>query len=124
VHVYWSDASCLALVADRFPSSLAIYTDYQHNIQRVDACRYFLLYQFGGVYFDTDVSFHLEVEAPDTVPAAFLRLLPQGVGLIESPYKYNEKLQNSLMTSLPKHSFWSKFVFPLLVKRGRSEKRT
>ena len=37
-----------------------------------------------------------------------------GVGLIESPYQYNEKVQNSLMSSSAKHRFWN-YTFDALV---------
>ena len=85
--VYWSDDSCKKLVQDYFPNFLPVFKSYPHNIQRVDSCRYLILYMYGGVYADTDISLHA-IDATE-----FERLLRPGVGLVESPYRYNEKFQ-------------------------------
>src|SRR5207244_4182175 len=52
---FWDAARCRALIADDYPSYLALYDRYRHRIQRVDAVRYFLLYRHGGVYLDMDI---------------------------------------------------------------------
>ena len=100
--VYWSDKSCRKLVEDQFPEFVESYQSFPHNIQRVDSCRYLILSTYGGVYADTDVSVHA------TNLNEFVHLIPEGVGLVESPYRYNEVWQNSLMTaSFPGHVFWN-----------------
>jgi mannosyltransferase OCH1-like enzyme len=100
--VYWSDDSCRKLVDDQFPRFLLTYNSFQHNIQRVDSCRYLILSSYGGVYSDTDISIHAS-DASD-----FEHLIPNGVGLVESPFRYNEVWQNSLMTATaPGHIFWN-----------------
>ena len=45
---------------------------------------YLILYKYGGVYADTDISFHSNA-------TIFEQLLPHGVGLVESPFRYNER---------------------------------
>jgi hypothetical protein len=100
--VYWSDKSCKKLVEDHFPEFLRTFNSFTHNIQRVDSCRYLILSVYGGVYADTDISIHV------SNANEFEHLIPLGVGLVESPYRYNEIWQNSLMTaSSPAHSFWN-----------------
>ena len=47
--VYWSDDACMALVREHFPSFLPTYENFAHTIQRVDSCRYLILYKYGGV---------------------------------------------------------------------------
>jgi len=37
------------------PWFLPTYDNYPYNIQRVDSSRYFLLYQYGGMYVDMDI---------------------------------------------------------------------
>ena len=91
--VYWSDESCKRLVEDHFPKFLQTYDSFPRNIQRVDSCRYLILSTYGGVYADTDISIHTS-NADE-----FEHLIPEGVGLVESPYRYNEVWQNSLMTA-------------------------
>jgi hypothetical protein len=111
--VYWSDESCQQLVQDHFSSFLDTYTSFPHNIQRVDSCRYLLLKQYGGIYADTDFSLHSKL---------ITDLIPDGIGLVESPYRYNENVQNSLMTaSAPNLPFWDK-VIELIQQRKGSNK--
>ena len=38
----------------KFPEFLDLYDGYNSEIQRADAVRYFLLYEYGGVYADLD----------------------------------------------------------------------
>jgi hypothetical protein len=131
-HMYWTDDACLSLITDHYPFFLDVYTSYPLNIQRLDSCRYFLLDKYGGIYKDGDLSLVIPAaleSAPDpsdpSVRAAlsqhvvrFLNQLPSsGVGVVESPYKYNEDVQNSLMTSPPSHPFWKDVMFPLLRER-------
>jgi len=112
--VYWSDEACIALVREHFPSFLPVYENFSHNIQRVDSCRYLILYQYGGVYADTDISFHSNATTLE-------QLLPRGVGLVESPYRYNEHWQNSLMSAtVARHPFW-KLVVDIMTERRDSE---
>ena len=113
--VYWSDASCRALAEAAFPDFAPTYRGFAHDIQRVDACRCLFLSRYGGVYADADVSLH----AASATELA--RLIPDGVGLVESPFRYNERWQNSLMTATaPGHAFWDVTV-ALMKERGTSE---
>ncbi|KAL3778948.1 hypothetical protein HJC23_001249 [Cyclotella cryptica] len=110
--VYWSDISCRKLVEDHFPAFLQTYHSFPHTIQRVDSCRYLVLSMYGGVYADTDISIHA------SSVNEFERLIPDGVGLVESPYRYNEIWQNSLMTaSSPGHVFWN-ITIEIMIERG------
>ena len=56
-YVFWTDSSILAFIADRFPSFLPLFRRYSHALERADAVRYFIMYEFGGVYADLDVGF-------------------------------------------------------------------
>ena len=113
--VYWSDESCKQLVKDHVPGFLPTYMSFLHNIQRVDSCRYIILSVYGGVYADTDVSIHT------TNAEEFEYLIPEGVGLVESPYRYNEVWQNSLMTaSSPGHVFWNITIEIIMERQGES----
>jgi len=110
--VYWSDNSCRKLVEDHFHWFLLTYDSFPHTIQRVDSCRYLVLSIYGGVYADTDISIHA------SNVNEFERLIPEGVGLVESPYRYNEIWQNSLMTaSSPGHVFWN-ITIEIMMERG------
>lgn len=109
--VYWSDESCKKLCHDHFPEFAPTYDGFTHTIQRVDSCRYLILFQYGGIYADIDMTLH---------SPAIQELIPRGVGLVESPYRYNEYVQNSLMTATSAgHDFWMK-VLQLIQERSKS----
>ena len=74
-----------------------IYLSLPENIEKVDSCRYLFLREYGGVYHDSDF---------EVTSKGLWDVLPGGVGLVESPYKYNEEVQNSLMSSEVGHPFW------------------
>ena len=52
---FWSDEDNLLFVKENFPDFLETYINFPHNIQRADAIRYCILYQFGGIYSDLDI---------------------------------------------------------------------
>ncbi len=53
-YVLWDKKSITNLLAEHFPWFLPTYRAYRHLHQRVDSARYFILYQYGGVYADID----------------------------------------------------------------------
>lgn len=111
--VYWSDDSCRKLVEDVFPYFISAYNSFPHNIQKVDACRYLILSVYGGVYADTDISIHA------SNASEFEHFIPEGVGLVESPFRYNEVWQNSLMTaSSTGHAFWNVTIEIMMERQG------
>lgn len=97
-YILWTDETQRELIANHYPFFLTTYDSYRFNIQRADAVRYFILYMYGGVYADLDYE-------PLT---NFWEYLPKDrVSLVESPYQYNEYLQNSLMSSPIHDPFWN-----------------
>lgn len=53
-YILWTDEMNRDFIATYFPEFLLQYDSYEHNIQRVDAVRYFILYQLGGLFIDLD----------------------------------------------------------------------
>mmetsp|Transcript_20509 Transcript_20509/g.40320 ORF Transcript_20509/g.40320 Transcript_20509/m.40320 type:complete len:377 (-) Transcript_20509:2069-3199(-) len=106
-HILWTDETQRQLIEEQFSWFLPYYDGYKFNIQRADASRYFIMYAFGGVYADLDYEPLVN----------FWDHLPQDrVSLVESPYQYNELVQNSLMSSPQGDPFW-KHAFETLVKQ-------
>lgn len=96
-HLSWNDDELRELVKEAFPQHLEAYDGYREHIQRVDFARAAMLHIHGGLYVDMDV------EARGSPFAAF----PAGlVSVVASPYTRNEKHQNSMMASPPRHPFW------------------
>lgn len=54
-HRFWTDDDLERLVRRRAPDLYPLWRDYPDQIQRVDAARYLILHEFGGVYADLDM---------------------------------------------------------------------
>lgn len=54
--VVWDEAAVLDLIQQDFPWFLPTYLSYPKLVQRSDVMRYLVLYKYGGVYLDADVS--------------------------------------------------------------------
>lgn len=85
---------------------LPTYDAYVHPIQRVDALKYFLLWHYGGVYMDLDISCRRALDPLLVFPAWFPRASPLGVN-------------NDLMASVPRHPIMGKMTAGLQ-SRNRS----
>jgi len=110
-HMLWTDASGRKLIKEHYPWFLDTYDNYAYNINRADAVRYFILYHYGGMYADLDYEPIVN----------FYDYLPQDrVGFIESPYYWNEKTQNSLMSSPKNDPFWND-LFTVLLKNSQQQ---
>mmetsp|Transcript_14981 Transcript_14981/g.24380 ORF Transcript_14981/g.24380 Transcript_14981/m.24380 type:complete len:342 (+) Transcript_14981:66-1091(+) len=110
-HMLWTDKTMRELIENDFPWFLEAYDGYVMNIQRADSVRYFILYKYGGIYAD------LDYEPFRNFWEHFPKDRPS---LIESPYKINEMVQNSLMASPVGHPFWNT-SFNVLFERRRSK---
>ena len=51
----WNMEESVNLINQLDPSFLKIFNNYQYNVERADAIRYFILYKFGGIYVDLDI---------------------------------------------------------------------
>ncbi len=59
----WNEAKLDHLYKEHFPWFLPTYRSYRYGpIQRNDVSRYFLLYHFGGVYIDMDISCQVSID--------------------------------------------------------------
>jgi len=50
----WSNDEMIDLVETRFPYFAETYHNFEFNVQRWDAIRYMILYEYGGIYADLD----------------------------------------------------------------------
>jgi len=53
-YYFWTDSDIKHLIANCYPYFLSTFNNYPDTGYRVDAFRYFVLYEFGGVYADID----------------------------------------------------------------------
>eukprot|EP00038_Savillea_parva_P004104 m.134137 g.134137 ORF g.134137 m.134137 type:complete len:345 (+) comp11376_c0_seq6:313-1347(+) len=96
-YMFWTDEKNRELIATKFPWFLDTFDGYVNPIQRADAVRYFILYEYGGVYADMDL-FPLRSLEP--------MLRNSEAMLSETP---NVGLTNAFMSSTAKNDFF-KFV--------------
>lgn len=95
----WTDADLDNFMKEKYPEYWPMYQSYPRKIQKIDAARYFILYEYGGIYADMD----FECVRP------FMHLIDDSkVGVAESQHveQNGEELQNALMVSPDKHPFW------------------
>jgi mannosyltransferase OCH1-like enzyme len=76
---FWTDESALDFIAAHYPTYLKTYTSYPHPIQRADAIRYFVLYHFGGIYLDLDITPYRKLDPLLTLPAFACLTSPTGI---------------------------------------------
>ena len=99
-HMLWNEKTALEFMKYKFPEYVDMYLSYKHKIQRIDVLRYFLLYEYGGIYVDMD----LECICPIDV---FRKEFNKDIYFVETNNKaFGVKVSNLLMFSVPKHIFW------------------
>jgi mannosyltransferase OCH1-like enzyme len=54
-HILWTDDLILNYLTTYHPDKLNLYKSYEYLIQRADMIRYFILYDYGGIYCDLDM---------------------------------------------------------------------
>ncbi|CAH6421273.1 DXD sugar-binding motif protein [uncultured virus] len=98
----WNDEDDLEnFVKNNYYWFLPIYNCFKKKIIKIDLARYLILHKYGGIYADMDIKCFKN----------FYNLLPQDkISLVESSYKENENLQNSLMVSPKHHPFWLEVI--------------
>jgi len=90
---FWTDEELEALVLERAPELVPVFVDYPDNIQRVDAARYVILREFGGLYADLDTICLKPLDDLLDAQMVLPRTTPFGVS-------------NQLMLSVPSHPFF------------------
>ncbi|OAQ57988.1 glycosyltransferase family 32 protein [Purpureocillium lilacinum] len=78
VHL-WTDENAPDFVRERFPELFGIWNNYPYHIDRADALRYMVLFEFGGVAIDMDLKCkralgplrRFDFVAPEAQPTGF-----------------------------------------------------
>ena len=96
----WTDRDLEGLINERAPELAPLYAAYPENIQRVDAARYVILREFGGLYADLDIQCLKPVDGLLDAQVVLPRTTPFGVS-------------NQLMLSVPDHALFHHAVASL-----------
>jgi len=110
----WTDEDLDQLISTKYSWFYPTFKGYDLKIKRIDAARYFILYEYGGIYADMDFECLNNFEHI---------LEKDKVSIAESPWKTSqsgETHQNALMISPKGHPFWKK-VFELLDKHKNTK---
>ena len=54
-HWFWTESQSRRLIGQKYNHYLDLYDQYPYKINRADVRRYFLMYEYGGVYIDLDI---------------------------------------------------------------------
>ncbi|XP_074644372.1 uncharacterized protein LOC141901166 [Tubulanus polymorphus] len=105
---FWTDELAEEFIAKRFPNYISMYRSYKLPIMRADAQRYFILYEFGGIYADLDMKV---LRRLDDLVSVHTALIPQDHAVHRFIYWQVEDIPlNALMFSVPRHAFFRKVI--------------
>jgi mannosyltransferase OCH1-like enzyme len=104
----WNDEDLDEFMHSKYPEYYDMYMAYPAHIMRVDAARYFILKEYGGIYADMDFECIRNFE--DKIPV-------DKVSIAESAFE-GEGFQNALMISPRGHPFWDSVIHELVKYRN------
>jgi len=96
--MFWTDEDNRKLISELYPDFLKIFDSYEYGIQRADAIRYYILYTYGGLYSDMDIT------PTKSFNKLFEKKRSEEVYLIKSPQM--GCITNCLMASKKGSKFW------------------
>jgi hypothetical protein len=102
---FYTDSDILRFIEDRFPEYLQMFKNYPQPIMRADAIRYFLLYEYGGVYVDLDFEALRPLDASLLGPHACL-IGQEPLAHAHVLNRVDRLICNALMASCARHPFW------------------
>ena len=111
---FWTQGDARCLLRKFFPDYVDMYRNYVGPIFKSDAIRYFILYQFGGIYMDLD----FEVLRPldDLIEDTDCFLSTESYGWYFVMNRKSPIVMNGIMGCKPKHVFF-KSAFKMLPER-------
>tara|TARA_A100001037_G_scaffold306597_1_gene353108 strand:+ start:30875 stop:31573 length:699 start_codon:yes stop_codon:yes gene_type:complete len=116
----WTDEDIKNFLEDKFPWFVDRFNEYPKNIQRVDAFRYFVLYEYGGLYADMDFECFKNIDG--LIEQDYkLMLSREHDHLKNSPSLLYRCVANSLMFSDKKHKFWEHVFEVMMAKDDLSD---
>ncbi|XP_052813904.1 uncharacterized protein LOC128240955 [Mya arenaria] len=103
-YYFWTEESARKMIEQKFAYFLPVWDGYKDPMNRADALRYFVLYEYGGVYTDCDVKFLRPLDRATKLFSAILPPEPfeHSVFRLKMPFLTN----NAIIMSRPKHPFF------------------
>ena len=98
----WSDNDNRNFIEEKYNDFLHHYDSYNHHIKKVDAVRYFYLYEYGGIYCDLDFECLKNFDILLNNHKDYDVIL----GYMGEDKTFEHCIPNALMISKPKSDFW------------------
>ncbi len=109
---FWTDQDLDRLIRERAPELAAQYRRYPENIQRVDAARYVILREYGGLYADLDTHCLRPMDELLSNPLVLPLTTPFGVSNQLMLAEPSHPLFHHAVDSLPAAFRWRRFIWP------------
>jgi len=104
----WTDADAEQLIAEKYPDFLDIFRGYTQPIRRADALRYFVLYEFGGLYVDMDMEALTPIDSLTHKYSCFIGQEPYEHPILDT--NFEKLLINALIGCRPGHPFMKMLI--------------
>ena len=107
-YMLWDKKKSRDFIKTNYEWFLGLYDNYNYNVQRCDAIRYFILYHYGGIYSDIDLE-------PVKCITPLLEKYKNKQSIL---YRSSNSslLTNDFMISKPKNIFWKKVWHELILQ--------
>jgi mannosyltransferase OCH1-like enzyme len=113
----WRDEDNLALVRQMRPQDVEEYIKFPSGAIKSDVARYLYMYQFGGVYFDTDFRFFKPITESLLSHACILGIEEE----VSVDFGGGPKIGNAFIGSQPGLTLWSELVDSIFQKFRENE---
>ena len=107
-YILWDDAMMDGFMRKHYPQYIDTYNSFLYDIQRWDTIRYLILYEMGGMYVDFDMECLENVEPLLQKGCCFGTDTDENI--IYASHVKGGYLNNTFITSTPKHPFIGKIV--------------
>jgi len=102
---FWDETAIREFLNERHPWFTKYFDEYEIDMQRINAARYFILSTFGGFFFDMDME---SIKPIDELMGDHELILSRSVGF-----------NNAVVGTVPGHPFWQELIEKLVERRTR-----
>jgi mannosyltransferase OCH1-like enzyme len=106
----WNKQNCIFLIKKYYSEHLDLFLKYSFEIQRCDFARYIILHRYGGWYVDMDYYCNKPLDEA-------MKEYTNDIYFVQSPnssfLQEDDHISNSLMYSIPNHSYWRRVCIDL-----------
>jgi hypothetical protein len=95
-HILWTETDIMDYIAMNHPEFINVFNEFSLEIQRLEAFRYFVLHDYGGICTDTNYTPKTSLED----------IVARGGDLILTFNSRTRTFSNSLMASAPNQELW------------------